>query len=95
MKRHPSFSVRSLSTRWRWTTTPRSASTWRRVMRCQSELAQFHEVAGLLANAGGDAPQHVWDRIAEQVGTTGTQGAAAQALVRAVAPAAVAPAPVA
>ncbi len=36
-------------------------------MRCESEVAQFHEVAGLLANAGGDAPQHLWDRIAAQV----------------------------
>jgi anti-sigma-K factor RskA len=35
--------------------------------RCQGELADFHEVAGLLANAGGDAPPQVWDRIAERV----------------------------
>jgi anti-sigma-K factor RskA len=36
-------------------------------VRCESEVAQFHEIAGLLANTGGDAPQHMWDRIAEQV----------------------------
>ncbi len=36
-------------------------------MRCASEVAQFHEVAGLIANAGGDAPQHLWERIAERV----------------------------
>jgi anti-sigma-K factor RskA len=42
--------------------------------RCQSELAQFHEVAGLLANTGGNAPQHVWERIAEQMGDAGAQG---------------------
>lgn len=36
-------------------------------VRCESEVAQFHEVAGLLANAGGDAPQHLWERIAEEV----------------------------
>jgi hypothetical protein len=35
--------------------------------RCQAELADFHEVAGLLANAGGDAPPQVWDQIAECV----------------------------
>jgi anti-sigma-K factor RskA len=35
-------------------------------MRCESELAHFHEVAGLMANAGGDAPQDLWDRIAAQ-----------------------------
>src|SRR5580704_11268441 len=35
--------------------------------RCQAELADFHEVAGLLANGGGDAPPEVWDRIAERV----------------------------
>ena len=35
--------------------------------RCQAELSEFHEVAGLLANAGGDAPPQVWDRIAERV----------------------------
>ena len=35
--------------------------------RCQAELSEFHEVAGLLANVGGDAPSQVWDRIAERV----------------------------
>ena len=35
--------------------------------RCQAELSEYHEVAGLLANVGGDAPPQVWDRIAERV----------------------------
>jgi anti-sigma-K factor RskA len=35
--------------------------------RCEAELAQFHEVAGMIANTGGDAPQYLWDRIAEEV----------------------------
>ncbi len=42
-------------------------------MRCESEVAQFHEVAGLMANTGGDAPQHLWDRIAEQVEAGGAE----------------------
>lgn len=32
--------------------------------RCASEVARHHEVAGLLANSGGDAPAELWDRIA-------------------------------
>ena len=51
-------------------------------VRCESEVAQFHEVAGLLANTGGDAPQHLWDRIALEVGD-GAAAAAAAASARA------------
>jgi hypothetical protein len=39
--------------------------------RCQAELSEYHEVAGLLANVGGDAPAQVWDRIAERVSVVG------------------------
>lgn len=35
--------------------------------RCAAEVARHHEVAGLLANAGGDAPAELWDRIAERL----------------------------
>jgi hypothetical protein len=35
--------------------------------RCQAELSEYHEVAGLLANVGGDAPAQVWEQIAERV----------------------------
>jgi anti-sigma factor RsiW len=37
--------------------------------RCAAEVAQHHEVAGLLANDGGDAPGELWDRIAERLET--------------------------
>ena len=42
--------------------------------RCHDELSEFHEVAGLLANAGGDAPPQVWERIAEHVASPGKNG---------------------
>jgi anti-sigma factor RsiW len=32
--------------------------------RCRAEVARHHEVAGLLANSGAEAPAEVWDRIA-------------------------------
>jgi hypothetical protein len=32
--------------------------------RCQAEVAEHREVAALLGNSGGDAPEGVWDRIA-------------------------------
>ena len=35
--------------------------------RCQAGLSEFHEVAGLLANSGGDAPPEVWENIAARV----------------------------
>jgi anti-sigma-K factor RskA len=35
--------------------------------RCEAELAEYLEVAGMLANVGGEAPSDLWDRISEQV----------------------------
>jgi anti-sigma factor RsiW len=37
-------------------------------VRCSVEIAQHHEVAGLLANSGGSAPSNLWDGIAKQLG---------------------------
>ena len=42
-------------------------------VRCAVEVAQHHEVAGLLANSGGSAPAGVWTGIAEQLGGTSAQ----------------------
>ncbi len=33
-------------------------------VKSATEVAQHHEVAGLLANSGGEAPPHLWDGIA-------------------------------
>ncbi len=33
-------------------------------VKCATEVAQHYEVAGLLANSGGEAPPQVWDGIA-------------------------------
>lgn len=38
--------------------------------RCRSEVAGHREVATLLANTGGDAPEGVWERIAGQLEET-------------------------
>ena len=35
--------------------------------RCSAELARHHEVAGLLANSGAEAPADLWDRIADRL----------------------------
>jgi Anti-sigma-K factor rskA/Putative zinc-finger len=35
--------------------------------RCRSEVEGHREVASLLGNSGGDAPDGVWDRIADQL----------------------------
>ena len=35
--------------------------------RCADEVEEHRGVAGLLANSGGDAPEHLWDRIAAQI----------------------------
>jgi hypothetical protein len=35
--------------------------------RCSAELASYHEVAGMLGNAGGEAPPHIWERLAEEI----------------------------
>ena len=42
-------------------------------MRCAVEVAQHHEVAGLLANAGGAPPASLWDGIAAQLDGTSDQ----------------------
>jgi anti-sigma factor RsiW len=39
-------------------------------VRCAVEVAQHHEVAGLLANSGGSPPAELWDGIAGQLGGT-------------------------
>lgn len=36
-------------------------------MRCSVEVAQHHEVAGLLANSGGESPAGLWSGIARQL----------------------------
>jgi anti-sigma factor RsiW len=36
-------------------------------IRCTTEVAQHHEVAGLLANSGGAPPPELWDRIAGEL----------------------------
>jgi anti-sigma factor RsiW len=36
-------------------------------VRCSTEVAHHHEVAGLLANAGGESPPEVWDGIAARL----------------------------
>ncbi len=36
-------------------------------LRCSVEVAQHHEVAGLLANSGGESPAMLWDGIAGQL----------------------------
>jgi anti-sigma factor RsiW len=42
-------------------------------MRCAAEVAQHHEVAGLLANSGGAPPARLWDGIASQLDGTSDQ----------------------
>jgi len=39
--------------------------------RCAAELAQLHEVAALLANAGSDASVELWDKIAARLDPPG------------------------
>jgi hypothetical protein len=36
--------------------------------RCTEEVAQHHQVAALLGNAGGEAPAHLWNEIAGRIG---------------------------
>jgi anti-sigma factor RsiW len=36
-------------------------------VRCSTEVAQHHEVAGLLANSGGTSPADLWDGIASRL----------------------------
>jgi hypothetical protein len=35
--------------------------------RCREELAQYHHIAGMLANASGGAPDGLWDGIASRI----------------------------
>ncbi|MGH8994600.1 MAG: anti-sigma factor domain-containing protein [Acidimicrobiales bacterium] len=39
--------------------------------RCAEEVAQHHQVAALLGNAGGEAPAHLWSEIAGKIDGTG------------------------
>ena len=39
-------------------------------VRCSIEVGQHHEVAGLLANSGGQPPARLWDGIAERLDGT-------------------------
>jgi hypothetical protein len=41
--------------------------------KCSIEVAQHHEVAGLLANSGSTAPASLWDSIAGQLSGTSDQ----------------------
>jgi anti-sigma factor RsiW len=36
-------------------------------VKCSIEVSQHHEVAGLLANSGGESPAGLWDGIASQI----------------------------
>ncbi len=42
----------------------------RHCARCAQEVAEHHEVAGLLANSGGAAPTGLWQSIADRLGET-------------------------
>ena len=42
----------------------------RHCARCAQEVAEHHEVAGLLANSGGAAPPVLWQSIADRLGET-------------------------
>jgi len=39
-------------------------------VKCSIEVAQHHEVAGLLANSGGASPDGLWDGIAARLGSS-------------------------
>jgi anti-sigma factor RsiW len=39
--------------------------------RCAAEVAEHHEVIGLIANVGTDAPAELWDRIAARIAGSG------------------------
>jgi hypothetical protein len=53
--------------------------------RCAAELAQHHEVASLLANAGSDASVELWDQIAAHLDPPGEPPPAAVVLDAALA----------
>ncbi len=46
----------------------------RTCVRCSAEVASYHEVTGLLANSGGDAPDALWDKIADRLDESGAPG---------------------
>ena len=50
---------------------PETAATVERhlaeCVKCSVEVSQHHEVAGLLANSGGESPAGLWDGIAAQI----------------------------
>jgi anti-sigma factor RsiW len=49
--------------------------------RCRAELARHLEVAGVLGNLGGEAPEGLWDRIWGEIAAPGQlEGASAQTL---------------
>jgi anti-sigma factor RsiW len=39
---------------------------------CARQVAEFHEIAAMLANSGGDAPTHLWERIEGRLADPGT-----------------------
>ena len=53
--------------------------------RCAAELAQHHEVAALLANAGRDASVELWDKIAARLDPSGEPPPAATVMDAALA----------
>ncbi|HLI73696.1 MAG TPA: anti-sigma factor [Acidimicrobiales bacterium] len=42
-----------------------------RCPRCAAEVADHHEVVGMIANVGADAPPELWDRIAARIAAPG------------------------
>jgi anti-sigma factor RsiW len=53
--------------------------------RCAAELAELHEVAALLANAGSDASVELWDKIAARLDPAGEPPSTATVLDAALA----------
>jgi anti-sigma factor RsiW len=49
--------------------------------RCEAELATYHEVAGMLGNAGGEAPPHLWDRLSAEIALTDHPGGDSERVV--------------
>jgi len=61
--------------------------------RCAAEVEGHRQVAGLIANAGGDAPEEIWPRIAAAIGASGEAPAIPPAPLLAVPTTGSAPAP--
>ena len=53
--------------------------------RCAAEVAEHHEVVGMIANSGADAPPELWDRIAARIArpSAGTRAPAPLSIVSA------------